>query len=136
MVGIVFLFSLSFLTHPQTFTGPESFSHAAVSKRLCVVSVCQHVRSILHSFNFAEFIIVVPIVSITITKIIPTSDAPHRPKGDPIDILLSPHSVPGRMNIGQLLETAAGKIAEKTGKPYIVNNFEKPTQEQAAKIYD
>ena len=27
------------------------------------------------------------------------------------------------MNIGQILETAAGKIARKTGKPYLVENF-------------
>lgn len=70
-----------------------------------------------------------------VTKIIPTSDAPHRPNGDPIDIMLSPHSVPSRMNIGQILETAAGKIAEKTGKPYIVNNFENPNQDAANKIF-
>lgn len=70
-----------------------------------------------------------------VTKIIPTSDAPHRPNDEPIDIMLSPHSVPSRMNIGQILETAAGKIAEKTGKPYIVNNFEKPNEDMANKVY-
>ena len=57
------------------------------------------------------------------TKIIPDSDAPHREDGSTIDIMLNPHGVPGRMNIGQILETAAGKIAKKTGKPYFVENF-------------
>lgn len=33
--------------------------------------------------------------------------------------------VGGRMNVGQLLETAASKIALKTGKPYVVDNFSK-----------
>lgn len=70
-----------------------------------------------------------------VTKIIPTSDAPFRPNGEPIDIMLSPHSVPSRMNIGQILETAAGKIADKTGKPYIVNNFENPGNDMANKIF-
>lgn len=70
-----------------------------------------------------------------VTKIIPTSDAPHRPNGEAVDILLSPHSIPSRMNIGQILETAAGKIAEKTGKPYIVKNFENPKADIANKIF-
>ena len=58
-----------------------------------------------------------------VTKIIPDSDAPHLPNGSAVDIILNPHGVPGRMNIGQMLETAAGKIARKTGKPYFVENF-------------
>ena len=58
-----------------------------------------------------------------VTKIIPDSDAPHLPDGAAVDIIVNPHGVPGRMNIGQILETAAGKIARKTGKPYFVENF-------------
>lgn len=58
-----------------------------------------------------------------VTKIIPDSDAPHLPNGTPVDIIVNPHGVPGRMNIGQILETAAGKIASKTGKPYFIENF-------------
>lgn len=42
----------------------------------------------------------------------------------PAEILLSPAGVVSRMNIGQVLETAASKIAEKTGKPYVVENFQ------------
>lgn len=38
--------------------------------------------------------------------------------------VISGNSVPGRMNPGQILETAAAKIAEKTGKPYLVRNFQ------------
>ena len=41
-----------------------------------------------------------------------------------VEMLLNPVSVPGRMNPGQVLETAAAKIAEKTGQPYIVKNFD------------
>ncbi|MBT7928568.1 hypothetical protein HN682_01435, partial [Candidatus Peregrinibacteria bacterium] len=58
-----------------------------------------------------------------VTKIIPDSEAPHRPDGTAVDIMINPHGVPGRMNIGQILETAAGKIAKKTGKRYVVNSF-------------
>jgi len=61
-----------------------------------------------------------------VTKIIDDADSPHRENGEPVEILLNPHGVPARMNVGQILETAAAKIAKKTGKPYIVNNFENP----------
>jgi DNA-directed RNA polymerase subunit beta' len=59
----------------------------------------------------------------TISKIIPDSEAPHNEEGKPLEIILNPHTVPSRMNPSQLLETAAGKIADKTGKPYKIDNF-------------
>lgn len=61
-----------------------------------------------------------------ITKILPDHEMPFTLHGDerkPLDILLNPSGVPTRMNVGQVLETAAAKVAEKTGKPYYVNNF-------------
>ena len=61
-----------------------------------------------------------------ITKIIPDDQAPHTANGEVIDLMLNPHTVPGRMNTGQLLETAAGKLAAKKGKVYKVKNFEDP----------
>ncbi len=45
--------------------------------------------------------------------------------GKPADILLNPASVTSRINLGQLMETAAGKIAQHTGKPYLIHNFSK-----------
>lgn len=59
-----------------------------------------------------------------VTEILPDAQMPHDAKGQPVHMLINPVSVPGRMNPGQLLETAAGKIAEKTGKPYLVRNFQ------------
>jgi DNA-directed RNA polymerase beta subunit len=54
-------------------------------------------------------------------------DDEHMPRvketGAPVDMLLNPASVTSRVNLGQVLETAAAKIAQKTGKPYIVQNF-------------
>lgn len=43
----------------------------------------------------------------------------------PVDILLNPASVTSRTNFGQIMETAAAKIAVKTGKPYLIHNFSK-----------
>jgi len=55
--------------------------------------------------------------------VLPDKEMPHTRDGKPIDVALNPAGVPGRMNPSQILETAAGKVAEKTGKPFIVENF-------------
>jgi len=41
-----------------------------------------------------------------------------------------------RINVGQVLETAAGKIAEKTGKPFIVDNFGDPKSNNRKMVAD
>lgn len=48
----------------------------------------------------------------------------NKTTGKPADLVLNPASVTSRINLGQLLESAAGKIAAKTGKPYLIKNFE------------
>ena len=60
-----------------------------------------------------------------ISKIVPVEDMPHTLDGKPIDILISATSVIGRMNVGQLLETSLGWVAEKTNNSYDVPSFEK-----------
>jgi len=57
--------------------------------------------------------------------IIPDHEMPRigGPDGKPLDMIMNPSGIASRINIGQMLETAASKIALKTGKPYIVNNF-------------
>lgn len=59
-----------------------------------------------------------------ITRIVPDHEMPKTADGRHIDIALNPAGIPGRLNIGQVLETAAAKIAEKTGKPYLIQNFD------------
>lgn len=66
-------------------------------------------------------------------QILPDKDMPYTKDGKHIEVALNPSGVPGRMNIGQVLETAAGKIAQKTGKVYEVPNFE-PAVDQLAKV--
>ena len=60
----------------------------------------------------------------TITKILSDAEMPVAEDGKKLDILYSPLSIPSRKNVGQLLEANAGLIAEKTGKPFVVNNFD------------
>lgn len=59
-----------------------------------------------------------------ISKIVPNDLMPQTEDGRPVEYIISPLGYPGRTNTGQILETAAGKIAEKTGKPYLVQNFD------------
>jgi DNA-directed RNA polymerase subunit beta len=49
-----------------------------------------------------------------ISKILPVEDMPFMEDGTPVDVVLNPLGVPGRMNIGQILEVHLGWLA-KTG---------------------
>lgn len=69
-----------------------------------------------------------------VTLILPDHEMPHDEKKKPLDVLLNPTGVPGRMNIGQVLETAVGKIAQKTGKPYMVQNFDPKVPDHLEKV--
>ena len=59
-----------------------------------------------------------------ISKIIPDPEMPQTIDGKAIEYIVSPLGYPGRTNTGQILETAASKIALKTKKPYVVENFD------------
>jgi DNA-directed RNA polymerase subunit beta len=50
-----------------------------------------------------------------ISKVVPVEDMPYLDNGRPVDIILSPLGVPGRMNIGQVLETHLGWAASRLG---------------------
>ncbi|MPZ67637.1 MAG: DNA-directed RNA polymerase subunit beta, partial [Pseudonocardiaceae bacterium] len=47
-----------------------------------------------------------------IGKILPVEDMPFLPDGTAVDIILNTHGVPRRMNVGQILETHLGWIAQ------------------------
>ena len=49
-----------------------------------------------------------------ISKILPVEDMPFLEDGTPVDVILNPLGVPGRMNVGQVLEMHLGWVA-KTG---------------------
>jgi DNA-directed RNA polymerase subunit beta len=50
-----------------------------------------------------------------ISKVVPVEDMPFLEDGTPVDIILNPLGVPGRMNIGQILETHLGWAASRLG---------------------
>jgi DNA-directed RNA polymerase subunit beta len=50
-----------------------------------------------------------------ISKVVPVEDMPFLDDGTPVDIILNPLGVPGRMNIGQILEAHLGWAASRIG---------------------
>ncbi|NKX53546.1 DNA-directed RNA polymerase subunit beta [Arthrobacter mobilis] len=62
-----------------------------------------------------------------ISKILPVEDMPFLEDGTPVDIVLNPLGVPGRMNVGQVLEIHLGWAAKQgwniEGEPEWVKNL-------------
>jgi DNA-directed RNA polymerase subunit beta len=50
-----------------------------------------------------------------ISRVVPVEDMPFLEDGTPVDIILNPLGVPGRMNIGQILEVHLGWAADRLG---------------------
>ncbi len=48
-----------------------------------------------------------------ISVVLPEEDMPFLPDGTPVDIILNPMGVPGRMNVGQVLEVHLGWVAKQ-----------------------
>mgnify|MGYP000436371553 CR=1 FL=1 len=65
-----------------------------------------------------------------ISKVVPVADMPFLADGTPIDIILNPLGVPGRMNIGQVLETHLGWAAERLGFRAVTPVFDGATEEE------
>jgi DNA-directed RNA polymerase beta subunit len=60
-----------------------------------------------------------------VAKIIPDHEMLQDESGRPIDLLLTSAGVVSRINPGQITEAAAGKVAEKLGKPIVFDNASK-----------
>ncbi len=67
-----------------------------------------------------------------ISKIVPIEDMPYLPDGTPIDIMLNPLGVPGRMNIGQVLETNLGWAASRLNFRAITPVFDGANETEVA----
>ena len=59
-----------------------------------------------------------------VSKLIPDDQMPTDDSGRPLDIIVNPLGVISRENPVQLVEAALGKVAERTGKVYKLNNFD------------
>ncbi len=65
-----------------------------------------------------------------VSKIVPVADMPFLPDGTPVDIILNPLGVPGRMNIGQVLETHLGWAADRLGFKAMTPVFDGAKEEE------
>jgi len=68
-----------------------------------------------------------------ISKILPVEDMPFLEDGTPVDVVLNPLGIPGRMNFGQVLETHLGWIASQGWK---VDNAAEWAKELVAEMYE
>ena len=67
-----------------------------------------------------------------ISKVVPIEDMPYLEDGTPVEIILNPLGVPGRMNIGQILETHLGWAASRLGFRAITPVFDGATEDEIA----
>ncbi|HET8599736.1 MAG TPA: DNA-directed RNA polymerase subunit beta [Segeticoccus sp.] len=71
-----------------------------------------------------------------ISKILPVEDMPFLEDGTPVDIVLNPLGVPGRMNVGQILELHLGWAASRgwkiEGEPDWAKNIPQDAREAGA----
>jgi len=65
-----------------------------------------------------------------ISKVVPVEDMPFLPDGTPIDVILNPLGVPGRMNIGQILETHLGWAVDRLGFRAVTPVFDGANESQ------
>ena len=69
-----------------------------------------------------------------ITAVIPDEEMPKDADGNALELILNPSGVPGRINLGQVLETSLAKVAEKNGTPYAVENFQRNDEKKIIKV--
>lgn len=67
------------------------------------------------------------------SKILPDDQMPRDENGNVLDGIFTSAGVISRINPAQILESALGKVAEKTGKVYEIENYSKPDYVQFVK---
>jgi DNA-directed RNA polymerase subunit beta len=65
-----------------------------------------------------------------VSRVVPAEDMPFLSDGSPVDIILNPTGVPGRMNLGQVLEVHLGWAAQKLGFRAITPVFDGAKEEE------
>ena len=65
-----------------------------------------------------------------VSKVVPVEDMPFLEDGTPVDLILNPLGVPGRMNIGQVLEVHLGWAAKRIGFRALTPVFDGASEEE------
>jgi len=74
-----------------------------------------------------------------VSRIVNTEDMPYMADGTSVDLVLNPLGVPGRMNVGQLLETLLGLAGKKIGADFArqINDMAySEVKNRLVKLYD
>jgi len=69
-----------------------------------------------------------------VARIVPEQDMPYLADGTPMDIILNPLGVPGRMNVGQILETHLSWAAKVLGFQALTPVFDGATEEEICEL--
>ncbi|OGS25832.1 MAG: DNA-directed RNA polymerase subunit beta [Elusimicrobia bacterium RIFOXYB2_FULL_48_7] len=69
-----------------------------------------------------------------VSKILPVEDMPHLPDGTPIDVILSPLSIPSRMNVGQLLESMLSWASSVLGEQMVTPVFDGAKEDEVIEM--
>jgi len=74
-----------------------------------------------------------------VSRIVNSEDMPYMEDGTPVDIILNPLGVPGRMNVGQILETLLGMAGKRVGET-LAADLEKASykclRDRVGELYD
>jgi len=62
-----------------------------------------------------------------VAAIIPDDQMPQDAQNRPMEVLVSPLGLASRINPSQIVEAALGKVAEKTGQPFKIKDFDNQT---------
>jgi DNA-directed RNA polymerase subunit beta len=65
-----------------------------------------------------------------VSRVVAVEDMPFLEDGTPVDIILNPTGVPGRMNLGQVMETHLGWAASRLGFRAVTPVFDGATEEE------
>ena len=65
-----------------------------------------------------------------VSRVVPVEDMPYLEDGTPVDLILNPLGVPGRMNIGQVLEVHLGWAAKRLGYRALTPVFDGAKEEE------
>lgn len=60
-----------------------------------------------------------------VSKIVPDEQMVRSMDGTPFEVLINPLALPSRINTATLFELAMGKVANKQGKPIVIDSFQK-----------
>lgn len=113
----------------STFEDAVVISESAANRFPTDIAVTQSYRAAYQPFQAGDWLSNRHGAKCTIARILPDAEMPHL-DGVPVDLVYSPCGVTSRLNLGQLWEAAASRIAQSTGEPLIAPSFRGPTQSE------